>query len=83
MTIKTLENVKIDSYEYIGSSVNGNSRYRVTFYNDKIHMTGKCATDAVINLEIYNYKLHDRLANVTYHVTRSGNIIFHQIRKAN
>lgn len=81
MTIKTIENVKIHSYKFLGCSRNGNPRYKVTFCNDNSIITGKTATDSLINLEINSY-FYGRPANVTYHETKAGNIIFHRITEA-
>lgn len=62
-------------------SRNGNPRHYVVFETpDGREIAGTTATDAACGYGISNYDGGRQLANIEYHITRTGNIIFDFIR---
>ena len=74
------ERCKIVCLEREGTSRNGNPRYFVVFAEqDGTYLTGTTKTDARIGYNIGNYK--GKLVDVTYHITKHGNVIFDDIEE--
>jgi hypothetical protein len=69
---------KLSYYESLNCSRNGNPRYYGVFTNESGEtLAGKTATDAACAYGFLNYQNAPR--EVTYHITRNGNIIFDYI----
>ena len=80
--MKTLEltNAKLMSYEKGNCSVYGNPSYHASFSNGSEEITGKTASDAQCGYTIKNFR-DGRACNVTYHITRAGNVIIDKIEE--
>ena len=81
MKTLVLTNAKLMSYERRNNSVNGNPSYRASFSNGSEEITGKTASDASCGGTLTNFS-DGRACNVTYHITRAGNVIVDEIKEA-
>ncbi len=81
--MKTLEltNAKLMSCEKGNCSVYGNPSWYVCFDNGTEEISGKTASDAGCGYVVGNFR-DGRACNVTYHVTRAGNVIIDRIAEA-
>ena len=81
--MKTLEltNVKLMSYERRNNSVNGGPSYHASLSNGSVEITGKTASDANCGYALENFT-DGRACNVTYHITKGGNVIIDKIKEA-
>ena len=69
-------------YKHCNCSVYGNPRYYGEFTNEKGEiLAGKTASDAACAYGFLNYQ--DRPRRITYHITRTGNVIFDYITVLN
>ena len=80
--MKTLEltNAKLMSYEKGNNSINGNPSYHASFSNGSDEITGKTASDAKCGYTLTTFS-DGRACNVTYHITRAGNVIINKIEE--
>ena len=80
--MKTLEltNAKLMSYEKGNNSIYGNPSYHASFSNGSEEITGKTASDASCGYALENFR-DGRACNVTYHITRAGNVIINKIEE--
>ena len=70
---------KLTYYERLNSSVNGNPAYYGVFENEHGEvLRGRTASDADCAYGFLNREDHQR--EITYHITRSGNVIFDYIK---
>ena len=81
MKTLVLTNAKLMSYERRNNSVNGNPSYHASFSNGAEEFTGKTASDASCGGTLTNFR-DGRACNVTYHITRAGNVIIDKIEEA-
>ena len=81
--MKTLEltNAKLVSCERRNSSVYGNPAWYVCFDNGTDSVMGKTASNAQCGYTVENFR-GGKLANVSYHITNSGNTIIDSISEA-
>ena len=81
--MKTLEltNAKLMNYEKGNNSVSGNPSYHASFSNGSEGITGKTASNASCGYSLVNFR-DGRACNVTYHITRAGNVIIDEIKEA-
>ena len=80
MKTLVLTNAKLMSYERRNNSVSGNPSYHVSFSNGSEEITGKTASDASCGGTLTNFS-DGRACNVTYHITRAGNVIINKIEE--
>ena len=80
--MKTLEltNAKLMSYERRNNSVSGNPSYHASFSNGSEEIAGNTASDASCGGTLTNFS-DGRACNVTYHITRAGNVIINKIEE--
>ena len=81
MKKSVLTNARLTSYERGNCSVYGNPSWYVCFDNGSEEITGKTASDASCGYVVENFR-DGRACNVTYHVTRAGNVIIDKIEEA-
>ena len=76
-----LKNAKLTNYERRNNSINNNPSWYVWFTNDSDSISGKTASDAKCGYTVENFK-DGKNCNVTYHITRAGNMIIDKIKEA-
>ena len=81
MKTLVLTNAKLMSYERRSNSVDGNPSYHASFSNGSEEITGRTASDAKCGYTLENFR-DGRACNVTYHITRAGNVIIDKIEEA-
>lgn len=75
------EGCKLIYRKRLNNSYNGNPKHYVIFETKEgKEIEGKTATDAACGYGVSNYDRGKRLANIEYHITQKGNIIFDYIR---
>ena len=81
--MKTLElkNAKLTRYERKNNSIYGNPSWDVCFSNGSEEVAGKTASNAQCGYTLGNFT-DGRACNVTYHITRAGNMIIDKIKEA-
>ena len=81
MKKSVLTNARLTSCEKGNCSVYGNPSYRASFSNGTEAITGKTASNVSCGYVVENFR-DGRACNVTYHVTRAGNVIINKIEEA-
>ena len=76
-----LKNAKLTNYERRNNSVCGNPSWNVCFTNDITSIMGKTASDAKCGYTVENFS-DGRYCDVTYRITRAGNMIIDKIKEA-
>ena len=81
--MKTLElaNAKLVNYERRNNSIHGNPSWYVFFDNGTDSIIGNTASDASCGGTLTNFS-DGRACNVTYHITRAGNMVIDRITEA-
>ena len=71
---------KVIYYKRKNNSYDGNPKYYVIFETmDGEEIAGITATNAACGYSVSNYFSGKRLANIKYHITKKGNVIFDYI----
>ena len=81
MKKSVLTNAKLTSCKRGNCSVYGNPSWHASFSNGSEEITGKTASDASCGGSLTNFS-DGRACNVTYHITRAGNVIINKIEEA-
>ena len=76
-----LKNAKLTNYERRNNSINGNPSYHASFSNGYDEVAGKTASDSKCGYTVENF-MDGKNCNVTYHITRAGNMIIDKIKEA-
>ena len=81
--MKTLKlvNTNLVKYERRNNSAAGNPSFSVWFTNGTGLIAGKTASDASCGYAATNFS-DGRACDVTYHITRAGNVIIDEIEEA-
>lgn len=81
--MKTLKlvNTTLVKYERRNNSAAGNPSYSLCFTNGTEMIAGKTASNAPCGYTAENFS-DGRACDVTYHITRAGNVIIDKIKEA-
>ena len=81
MKKSVLTNAKLMRCEKRNCSIYGNPSWYVCFNNGTEEISGKTASNASCGYVVENFR-NGSACNVTYHITRSGNVIIDRIAEA-